>query len=108
MLRIYNGVLFQKSQSNGHIATLGDTKKEIKLPAKKDVEKSPVKEKSKPEKKAALKENRDAKPTPTTPSDQKKKGKGKENVEVKNKKNKHADEKPKDFDDGEFYVYYYY
>lgn len=92
----------KKTQSNGHIASLGETKKDVKAPLKKDVEKSPVKEKSKPEKKAALKENRDTKPAPPTPSDSKKKGKGKENVEVKNKKNKQADEKPKDFDDGEW------
>ncbi|XP_014289896.1 neurofilament heavy polypeptide [Halyomorpha halys] len=92
----------KKTQSNGHIASLGETKKDVKAPLKKDVEKSPVKEKSKPEKKVALKENRDTKPAPPTPSDSKKKGKGKENVEVKNKKNKQADEKPKDFDDGEW------
>lgn len=85
------------------MAGVGEARKDTKQVAKKDIEKSPAKEK-KPEKTPALKENRDVKPV-NTPVDAKKKGKGKENVEMKNKKNKIADEKPKDFDDGRCYIF---
>ncbi|XP_014248282.1 nucleolar protein 58-like [Cimex lectularius] len=99
----------KKSQMNGHVTAVTESKKSdqkvMKKEEKKETEKSPLKEKAvKQEKKSPTKTtNKDTKDNLNGVDNRKVKGKGKENVELKSsKKNKIVEEKPKDFDDGEW------